>query len=37
MRVFSLEHAQLLTKRKDFKTQVIAGAEEGGKASEESE
>jgi len=36
MRVFSLEHAQLLKKRRDFKAEVIAGAEEGAKASEES-
>jgi len=33
---FWLEHAQLLTKRQDFKARVIAGAEECGEASEES-
>ena len=35
-RVLLLEHAPLLTKRKDFKAEVIVGAEECGEAGEKS-
>jgi hypothetical protein len=35
-RIFSLEHAQLLTEGKDLEAKVVAGTEEGPKAGKKS-